>query len=244
MRATAASQIDLVQAATEELFMNRGRAAAEAAQAAVARSLAIYISQHRKAPGRQRSIHSRFLDILDYVHQRTLWASTRRRGSWNNFDVFFHLGESAAAEAKLRCTAVFDELRGLIRNKLGDQELAPTHKFLRRLDARIDNWEQAYISAARNLGVSIYKPPLKQDVQVWKDCERPYGSGIAFCGHVARTLRVWFERNPHLETEFDNGLADAWRDFLTQLGAVSDSSSVETGGPFGQRTLAPQVDLT
>lgn len=228
MRLRSASQIELVHEAIEELFANRGRAAAQAAQAAVARSLAVYISQHQKTPKRQRSVHSRFLDRLDHVHQRTLWASTRRLGSWDNFDVFFHLGESAASEAKSRSSAVFDELRGLIRNKLGDRELTATHKFLRRLEVRVDEWEQAYIFEARNLGVSLYKPPLKQDTVLWANCESPYGSGNPFCGHVTRTLREWFEKNPQIETEFDAKLAEAWkRDFLTQLSAVSDSSVAE-----------------
>ena len=236
MRSRAASQIELVHDAIEELFANRGRAAAQAAQTAVAKSLAVYISQQRKAPARQRSVHSRFLDRLDSVHQRTLWASTRRLGSWNNFDVFFHLGEAAASEAKRRSSAVFDELRGLIRNKLGDRELAATHKFLRRLEARIDEWEQAYISTARNLGVSLFKPPLRQDAAFWAECERPYGTGSAFCDHVIRTLRAWFEKHAQLETEFDAKLGEAWNDdFLAQLGAVSDSSAVEVGTGAARR---------
>jgi hypothetical protein len=65
MRSRAASQIEFVHEAIEELFANRGRAAAQAAQAAVAKSLAVYIAQHQKAPERQRSVHSRFLDRLD-----------------------------------------------------------------------------------------------------------------------------------------------------------------------------------
>jgi transcriptional regulator with XRE-family HTH domain len=239
MRSRAASQIELVHEAIEDLFANRGRAAAQAAQAAVAKSLAVYISQQRKAPARQRSVHSRFLDRLGSVHQRTLWASTRRLGSWNNFDVFFHLGESAASEAKRRSSAVFDELRGLIRNKLGDRELAATHKFLRRLEARIDEWEQAYISAARNLGVSLFKPPLKQDTVLWTTCESPYGSGNPFCDHVVRTLRVWFERHPQLETEFDAKLSEAWTDdFLAQLGAVADNSAVLSHNDRATRSTA------
>jgi transcriptional regulator with XRE-family HTH domain len=236
MRARATSQIELVHEAIEELFANRGRAAAQAAQAAVAKSLAVYISQQRNAPARQRSIHSRFLDRLGSVHQRTLWASTRRLGSWNNFDVFFHLGESAASEAKQRSSGIFDELRGLIRNKLGDRELAATHKFLRRLEARIDEWEQAYISTARNLGVSLFKPPLKQDTALWAACESPYGSGNPFCDHVVRTLRAWFDRHPQLEADFDAKLGEAWKDdFLTQLGAVADSSAVEVRANSGRR---------
>ena len=235
MRSRAASQIELVHEAIEELFVNRGRAAAQAAQAAVARSLAVYISQHREAPERHRSVHSRFLDYLDFVHQRTLWASTRRLGSWDNFDVFFHLGESAASEAKQRCTAAFDELRGLVRNKLGDLELAPTHKFLRRLDSRIDEWEQDYISAARNLAVSLFKPPLKQDSALWATCESVYGSGSPFCVHVVRTLRAWFDKHAQIETEFDTKLEEAWHDFLTQLGAISDNSAVEMSGTVIRR---------
>jgi transcriptional regulator with XRE-family HTH domain len=236
MRSRATSQIEFVDEAIEELFTNRGRAAAQAAQAAVAKSLAVYISQHQKAPNRERSVHSRFLDRLDNVHQRTLWASTRRLGSWDNFDVFFHLGESAASEARQRSSAVFDELRGLIRNKLGDQELATTHKFLRQLEARIDEWEQVHISAARNLGVSLYKPPLKQDTALWATCESPYGSGSPFCSHVVRTLRAWFEKHAQIEIEFDAKLGDAWKhDFLAQLGAVSDNSAVEARAGLARR---------
>jgi len=228
LRSRAASQIELVHDAVEELFVNRGRATARAAQAAVARSLAVYIAQHRSAPERERSIHSRFLDRLDVVHQRTLWASTRRQGSWDNFDVFFHLGEAAAWEARERCSAAFDELRGLIRNKLGDGELAPTHKFLRRLEARVDEWEQAYISEARNLAVALYTPPLKRDVGLWDSCESVYGSGSPFCAHVARTLHAWFERHPQIEAEFDTELGEAWNaEFLAQLGALSDGSASE-----------------
>jgi hypothetical protein len=216
--------------------VNRGRAAARAAQATVGKSLAVYISQHQKPPARQRPVHSRFLDRVENVHQRTLWASTRRLGSWDNFDVFFHLGESAASEAKRRSSSAFDELRGLIRNNLGDRELATTHKFLRRLEVSIDEWEQMYISAARNLAVSLFKPPLKQDTILWSTCEGPYGSGNAFCSHVVRTLRAWFEEHAQIEIEFDARLGEVWgRDFLTQLGTVSDESAIEAGTVLSKR---------
>jgi hypothetical protein len=99
------------------------------------------------------------------------------------------------------------------------------------LEARIDEWEQAYISAARNLGVSLYKPPLKQDSALWAACESPYGSGSPFCPHVIRTLRMWFERHPQIEQEFDAGLDEAWKsDFLAQLAALSDNSVAESAG--------------
>jgi hypothetical protein len=224
MRQRAASQIELVSEATEELFVNRGKAAAQAAQAAVASSLAVFIAQHRQAPPRQRSIHSRFLDHLESVHQRSLWASTRRSGSWDNFDVYFYLGEVAANEARRRASSTFDELRGLVRNKLGNKELAPTHKFLRRLERSIDVWEQAYVSSARNLGRSLFTPKLKQDSALWSRCAGPYGTGIAFCAHVSRTMRAWFDKNVDIELEFDAKLGEVWvQEFLEQLGSISEN---------------------
>jgi len=104
------------------------------------------------------------------------------------------------------------------------------------LEARIDEWEQAYISAARNLGVSLYKPPLKQDWALWTACESPYGSGSPFCSHVIRTLRAWFEKHAQIEIEFDAKLGEAWKhDFLAQLGSVSDNSAVEVGAGLARR---------
>jgi hypothetical protein len=46
----------------------------------------------------------------------------------------------------MRTRKSFDALQEHIKNKLGDEEFAPTHRFLQELAAEVDEWEEEFLA--------------------------------------------------------------------------------------------------
>jgi hypothetical protein len=143
-------------------------------------------------------------------YPRTVWATTRRAGSWGNLDVYHHLGEGAERVTKMRTGKRFDALREHIKNKLGDREFAPTHRFLKELASEVDDWEEEFLDAARTIGAETFRPGLEDATPLWDDCADIYGQGRSFRSEVADKIAEWFDGNVDLHETFDRRLQAAW----------------------------------
>ena len=102
IRSGYSRRIESVCDAIDRMVENPEVEAAQAAQKAVRKRLAIFCDQHNALPGRKRVLHGELVKAFRTLNARTVWATTRRRGGWYNLDVFFHLGRGGAAGANLR----------------------------------------------------------------------------------------------------------------------------------------------
>ena len=225
MRQAQADRIKSVTSAINKMFADKEEAWMLQAQAAVNKMLKIFLDQHRALPTRRRPVYQQVLKGLDGVHQRTLWATTRRRGMWSNFNIYYHLGASASTEVKSRSQTTFNALEALIRNKLGDPDLKPTHDFLNELLENVSFWRENFIEAVRRAGEETFRPTLEDDDGFWSACEDIYGTGDPFRQEVAKRLEAWFEapEREHLHALLESRLETAWRTtFLEPLAKLCD----------------------
>src|SRR5262245_8188058 len=98
LRAVQANNARQTIIAIDQMLQNVQLAQALATQAAINNELTIFAERHRELKESRKALHGRLLDAVRNRHPRTIWAATRRSGSFWNFDVYQHLGDGAAAD--------------------------------------------------------------------------------------------------------------------------------------------------
>lgn len=176
------------------------------------KDLQIFADRHNSLTKNPLPAHNRLLNAIRTRHPSTVWAATRRAGSFWNFDVYQHLGDGASADAKRRCRPALDGLREIIKNKLEDPTHQSVHSFLDQILDDIATWESEFVRAARHYAVTIYKPMLSSSKKIWADCEDKYGRGIdGYREEIASLLESWFEDHSELQDKLDGFVNRAWK---------------------------------
>ena len=200
IRSGHAQRIHSVGEAIDRMIENQEVEAAQAAQNEVRKRLRIFCDQHQDLPMRKRALHAELLKALRTLNAQTVWAATRRRGSWYNLDVFFHLGRGGAVDANLRSRPALDGLTVLVSNMLGDADYDSMHEFLNELLENVEEWQHNFREGARSIGEETFRADLVDDANLWAKCEDRYGQGAGYRDDVAATLEEWFE-SPERETQ-------------------------------------------
>ena len=197
--------------AVDEMLRNVEEAEALATLEDVNRELQIFADRHTSLKRDARPTWLRLVRAVRERHARSVWAATRRAGSFWNFNVYQYLGDGASADAKRRCGPAMDGLREIIDNKLADSSFASAHRFLEQLLEDVDGWEADFVKAARHHAVAIYNPKLSSADGLWVACEDLYGRGSGYRDAVASKLECWFDDHDELQAEVENRVRRAWK---------------------------------
>ena len=212
LRAARCSSARATIGAVDEMLRNVQAAEALATLDSVNRELQIFAERHKSPKKGSKPAHLRLLKAICERHPRTVWAATRRAGSFWNFDVYQYLGDGASADAKRRCGPAVNGLREIIENKLADASFRSAHSFLEQLLDDVDAWESDFVKAARHHAVTIYRPTLSSADKVWLECESLYGRGIdGYRNEVASKLESWFDEHDELQDELERRVRRAWK---------------------------------
>ena len=226
MRNARVREIDEVVSAIEQLFQNRDEQHALAAQQEVNKRLRVFTDQHQNLGSRRCPAHASLITAIRSLHPRTVWATTRRSGSWSGLDVFFYLGAGAESDARLRSDGAFAGLKEVIQNMLGDDDLRPTHDFLKQLLSAVDNWRDSFLVAVSRAGEYTYRPSLEDCAELWSECEDLYGRGLVYRVEVVNKVQEWFEddERDHLHTQLEDRVGEAWQlQVLQPLSEISEA---------------------
>jgi transcriptional regulator with XRE-family HTH domain len=211
LRAARAEHVKATIVAIDQMLDNVEKAQVLATFEAVNKELQLFAQRHRALKGKSKPLQNRLTEAIHSRHPRTVWAATRRGGSFWNFDVYQHLGDAAAADAIRRCGAAVDGLREIIKNKLADDSLESAHSFLAELLDGVRSWKRDFVEAARHYAIEVYRPQLSAAEDLWSQSERKYGLGLDYREEVAGALAEWFDKNEDLQEQFDQLLQRAWR---------------------------------
>ena len=203
LRAAQSKSAKATIAAIDQMLENVEKAQALATLEAINNDLRIFGQRHKALNANPRPIQNRLLDAVRIRHARTVWAATRRGGSFWNFDVYQHLGDGAAADAKRRSSPAIQGLREIIKNKLADRKFETAHSFLEQLLDDANGWEFEFVEAARHHALAVYKPHLSAAQAMWASSENKYGLGLNYREEVASALAAWFDENEGLQEELD-----------------------------------------
>ena len=150
------------------------------AQTRVTELLQSYIEQYEQLPGQSKPAHMRLIQALRQAHPRSIWASTRRRGDYWSFRVYYHLGNGAQIEARARTQAAVEELRMVIEKMLHAPEMQAATESVEALKKGMEEGYQAFLQSAHYLGEEMFKSALEAETQVWTECTERYGKGSGY----------------------------------------------------------------
>ena len=229
MRGLQAQRVVEVGKAVEELIKRHDETQTKQAQETVRRRLRIFIEQHRYLRPATQKVYEPFISAVESTHARTVWATTRRNGSWPGLDAYHLLGVGTAIGAQTRSHPLFSGLDELLGNMLGDDELEPARDYLQELRRTVPVWRETFLQEATASGREMFRAELFSDDKVWDECVSFWGTGQGYRNRVARQLDGWCVANSQLESAVEKRVQSAWVDcFLTPLASLCDSSDLLT----------------
>jgi transcriptional regulator with XRE-family HTH domain len=213
--------------AIRQLIQLHGAEETKRAQAEVQRRLRIFVKQHMELESSITSLYREFATAILAAHPRTVWATTRRNGTWPGLDAYLHIGTGAAIDAQLRSQPAFAGLEELISNMLGDKALAPAWDYLNELRRNVPNWKAKFLSEATASARETYRAELFSDDAVWDACASVWGSGRPFRAEVQQQIADWCDEHSELTDITFRQVAQAWRDrFLMLLAGLCQSADL------------------
>ncbi len=222
-RESHVDRINSVTTALDRLIVDYEVQAAELTRRSVIKDLSGFVSRNETLPAPLYPVHNLLISAMRTAHARTVWATARRQGGWENLDVYSALGAGAAREATRRSQPFFNGLEERVRIKLEDEELEAAHPFLGEVLVNVKIWRKDYIEYSHSAGQETFRPALQDDLSLWSTCELRWGGGAGYRDEVVQEVRGWFE-NPsraRLHDALEAGTKDAWRreviDRLTTL---------------------------
>ena len=211
MRAAHAERIAEVGQVIEELIKRHDEAQTKAAHDQVRRQLRIFVGRHRELSPRVGMVHEPFINAIGRTHVRTVWATTRRKGSWPGLDAYHFLGVGTAMDAQRRSEAAFSGLEELLRNMLGDDSLSPARDYVGELLRNIPVWKERFLGQATSAGREHFKAVMWQDDGLWDECVGFWGQGAGYRNRVASHLRVWCEAQSSVHDLVEKRVQESWR---------------------------------
>lgn len=213
--------------AIAELIKRHGEAETKRAQAEVQRRLRIFIQQHLQLGPQTQKVHEPLVHALRHTHARTVWATTRRNGSWPGLDAYHMLGVGTAMDAQNRMQPIFSALEGLLENMLGDETLSPAHDYLNELRRAAVLWKDRFLADATASGREIFRAALFADDTLWDGCADLWGTGMGFLAPVSSRVREWCESHTELHAAVEKRVQQAWKDcFLASLARLCESEDL------------------
>jgi transcriptional regulator with XRE-family HTH domain len=232
MRAAHAKRIQETGQAVDELIKRHGDTQTKEAQEKVRRRLRIFVEQHLNLEPPLTKLHQAFIAAVRQKHARTVWATTRWKGTWQGLDAYHWLGDGTAIDAQARSQPIFFGLGELLQNMLGDEELSPARDYLNELRRTLPVWKEKFLTEATVSGREIFRAELYMDDQVWDDCVRFWGQGSGYRDRVGDRLVKWCEERGHLHKIVEKRVRAAWGEhFLVPLANLCGSQDLlESGG--------------
>ncbi len=212
LRMSQSHRIAQISGELDRLIRDHESVLLATAQTELFRRLSIFVRQHQQLPARTAPAHLRLDRAIREQHQRSVWATANRAGSWPALDVYYYLGVGAAIDAKKRTNPCVEGLKELLSNMIGDETLAPAHGFLRELQINAGTWRDEFVSIVTRLGESNFRPALRDAGNVWRRCSDRYGMGPGYRDDVADYLRGWFEdgAQEELHALLEQNMIRAW----------------------------------
>lgn len=174
-------------------------------------------------------VHHQLLSAISSAHARSVWASTRRKGEWNNLDFGYHVGRGARMVAAKHVIGRLKNLEAVVRNLLDDSQFAHAHDFLRAMLLYIGREVPELLQAVELMGRTKYQSTLRDDSSFWQKCENRWGQGGGYREDIATYSNSWFmdaKAVDILQVVIANIAAD-WKRIILRLRQLVDGVATE-----------------
>jgi transcriptional regulator with XRE-family HTH domain len=192
MRRKAAERITGLSQTMGRLADNLEKEEAQAVINDATRRISIWLDTNDTTVTESDQIHRQLLRAIRAAHARSIWASTRRKGTWSNLDYYYQLGRGARTVAAGNVQQRVGDLRAVIQNVLDDVELSQAHDFIGELQLRVERDVDELLQRLQLAGRSAFEEDLSEDVDFWERCESRWGGGAGYRDDIASYSDDWF----------------------------------------------------
>lgn len=233
MREIRRRQIDLLATQITALVADKEREETLAVLNDALKRIRVWLDHHKTVDASAGSIQRSLLSAISTVHPRSLWASIRRRGSWNNLDYYYQIGYEARLIAARHMKSRVDELGVLVQNLLDDSDMSPAHGLVAELFERASEHSDALLKKAQLTGQTVYEEDLREDSDFWDNCDDQWGLGSGYRDRVGQLSDGWFRQGEHdrkqelVQTFIQGGWAQICSQLEEMMSDVSDVTATE-----------------
>lgn len=232
VRSNKVLRIQRFVGAAHDLVTNSDIAKSRQARIAIANGIEHLAERFNELPAVVRPAHANLVTEAKKAHQSSIAASVNRRGKWENFNIPHILGVGVRADANLRTRERFvriDEQLESLKSTYG--HLLDIHQLLESLQDDVKEWKQDFLVKAALNGRVSYSPYLEGAVNLWKACEKRYGSGSGYRVDISDIFQNHFEEDKNALSARDRvnaALEKGWRDIVIDpLREAADFDSEE-----------------
>jgi hypothetical protein len=222
-------RIEQLALGVEDLIENANSHQAEAVLRLIEERVGRVIERSGKLEPLDEPLYQAVLDAIQVSSPRSICASTRRRGEWDNFDVLFLLGQRAELQAIERSNVALHSLQTILREMLDDQDYFTGHRFLKEIEDAAEGAQRQFAKEARQMAEAFYREPLAQADALWSRCDRRWGQGGGYRDDLEGYFRDWFKGKGVVRDLVESELRRIWQKLFVRgiTGLVTQNLSEE-----------------
>jgi transcriptional regulator with XRE-family HTH domain len=221
VRHTVAQQIDRMRksvedrlfdlcAASQDIIKHHETQALNAALEEVAKQLNNFLTGNRSLGAREQLAHAEAIATVKGIrYASTLWAATRRNGTYSGLNIVHLTGVGAARDARQRSASWFNGLSAFLKSLSADPDLKLAKQSILQIAATSAASRTAFLESVQQAATEVYREPLTQ-AAVWGECAGEWGLGAGFKMRVAARLERWFMERADLKQVLEDLVNSLW----------------------------------
>lgn len=222
-------RIEQLALGVEDLIENAKSHQAEAVLRLIEERVGRVTERSGKLEPLDEPLYQAVLDAIQASSPRSICASTRRRGEWDNFDVLFLLGQRAELQAIERSNVALHSLQTILHEMLDDQDYLTGHRFLKEIEDAAEGAQRQFAKEARQIAEACYREPLAQADGLWSRCDQRWGQGGGYRNDLEGYFRDWFKGQGAVRDLVESELRRNWQKLFVRgtTGLVEQNPSQE-----------------
>ncbi len=141
LRASHATRLKEIVSATDDLVTKHQEQQVKTAFVKLRARLRQFADAHHQLPDQTITVHSQLLAAFNHRHPRTVWASARRNGEWDNLDSYQIVGVAANVDAEARSKQAAVAIDALLDELSKDPDCVAIQSHLQVLKKNVADWK-------------------------------------------------------------------------------------------------------
>ncbi len=216
IRTIQATRLNELTSATEDLVSKFQDQRVKNGYAKLRSEMQIFVDRYHQLPPQAIKAQDRIVSAFNHRHARTVWASARRNGDWDNLNSYQIVAIAANEDAEARSKAALAALDKIFDTLSKDPDCAAIKSHITVLQSNIVAWKLNFLKKVTGRSQEIYRAVLYPDNLLWDACEAEWKVGKGFRDRVAGEVEKWLQDNKHewIHDAVDAIIRAEWQDLF------------------------------